>query len=146
MTILGTNFSTWGELNNVHRFGSGALPAKRGRQRPIVARFLLRKHLAKVLSNTFRLKGKQYGVNQQYPDAIELARKCLYPIMKQKTCQGCHGKLVRDVFYVDGHIYIEHMDSITQTPERRNQYNNRTITPTNPPNTKRRRTSTPKQS
>jgi hypothetical protein len=33
--------------------------------------------LAKVLSNTYRLTGKQYGVNQQYPDAIELARKCL---------------------------------------------------------------------
>ena len=85
MTILVTNFSTWGELDNVHRFGNGTVPEKRGRQRPIVARFLLRKHLAKVLSNTYRLTGKQYGVNQQYPDAIELARKCLYPIMKQKT-------------------------------------------------------------
>ena len=114
MTILGTNFSTWGELDNVHKFGSGVVPGKRGRQRPIVARFLLHIHLAKVLSNTYRLKGKQYGVNQQYPDAIEQAHKWLYPTMKQKTCQGCHGKLVRDVFYVDGQIYNEHMDSITQ--------------------------------
>ena len=114
MTILGTNFSTWGELDNVHKFGSGVLPGKRGRQRSIVARFLFHKHLAKVLSNTYRLKGKQYGVNrlkgkqygvnQQYPDAIEQAHKWLYPTMK----------LVRDVFYVDGQIYNEHMGSITQ--------------------------------
>jgi hypothetical protein len=73
------------------------VPGKRGRQRPIVARFLLHIHLAKVLSNTYRLKGKQYGVNQQYPDAIEQAHKWLYPTTKQKnvpglpweTCQRC---------------------------------------------------------
>ena len=135
----------WVELGNVHRFGSGALPGRRGRPRPIVARFLFHKDLARVLSNTYRLKGKQYGVNQQYPEAIEQARKFLYPVMKQKRAEGCHVKLVRDVLYVDGQIYNEYIESINQTPEKRNQFN-RTTTPTNRPNNKRRRTSTPKQS
>lgn len=135
----------WVELGNVHRFGSGAPPGRRGRTRPIVARYLFHKDLARVLSNTYRLKGKQYGVNQQYPDAIEQARKFLYPVMKQKRAEGCHVKLVRDVLYVDGQTYNEHFESINQTPEKRNQFNNRTTTPTNRPNNKRRRTSTPKQ-
>ena len=37
------------------------------------------------------------------------------------------GNLLRDVLYVDGQIYNE---PITQTPGKRNQYNNCTITPT----------------
>ncbi|CAG2227463.1 unnamed protein product [Mytilus edulis] len=93
------------ELGNVHRFGHGAMPGRRGRPRPIVARFIFYKDLARVLSNTYRLKGKPYGVNQQFPDAIEQARKSLYPIMKQKRAEGCHVRLVRDILYVDGQMY-----------------------------------------
>ncbi|CAG2205782.1 unnamed protein product [Mytilus edulis] len=93
------------ELGNVHRFGHGAMPGRRGRPRPIVARFIFYKDLARVLSNTYRLKGKPYGVNQQFPDAIEQARKSLYPIMKQKRADGCHVRLVRDILYVNGQMY-----------------------------------------
>ncbi|VDI26527.1 Hypothetical predicted protein [Mytilus galloprovincialis] len=63
------------ELGNVHRFGTGAQPGKRGRLRPIVARLIYHNDLAMVMSNIYRLKGKQYGVNKQFPEAIEQARK-----------------------------------------------------------------------
>lgn len=131
----------WIEFGNVHRFGSGALPGRRGRPKPIVARFLYHKDLAMVLSSTYRLKGKHFGVNQQFPDAIEQARKSLYPIMKEKRAQGCRVKLVRDVLYVDGVAYNEHEEShnsfvepmdIHATPD------NRTV-----PTGKRRRVVTP---
>ncbi|CAG2228304.1 unnamed protein product [Mytilus edulis] len=93
------------ELGNVHRFGTGAQPGKRGRPRPIVARFIYHNDLAMVMSNTYRLKGKQYGVNKQFPEAIEQARKSLYPIMKEMKAEGHRVRLVRDILYVDGVIY-----------------------------------------
>jgi hypothetical protein len=52
------------------------------------------------------------------------------PSWNEKGAEGCHGKLVRDVLYVDGQIYNENMDSVPQTSGKRNQYNNCTITPT----------------
>ena len=55
---------TWIEFGNVHRFGHGAKPGKRGKPRPIVARFIYFKDLARVLANTYRLKGNPYVVNQ----------------------------------------------------------------------------------
>ena len=126
----------WIELGNVHRFGNGALPGKRGRPRPIVARFIFHNDHTRVLSNTYRLKGKPYGVNQQFPDVIEQARKSLYPIMKQKRAEGCHVKLVRDILYVNGQVYNDSIDndSVAQLPIEQSQFR----TPNNRPGNKRR--------
>lgn len=129
------------EFGNVHRFGSGVLAGKRGRPRPIVARFIYHNDLARVLSNTYRLKGKSYGVNRQYPDVIEQARKSLYPIVKKKRDEGHNVRLVRDVLYVDGEVYRDqYNDSVTHA---KSSYTNSYTTPDNRPNLKRRRTSTP---
>ncbi|CAG2233860.1 unnamed protein product [Mytilus edulis] len=103
------------EFGNVHRFGYGAKPGRRGRPRPIVARFLYYKDLARSLSNTYRLKGKPFGVNQQFPDIIEQARKSLYPIMKQKREEGHTVELVRDILYVDGEMYNDQISEIEPT-------------------------------
>lgn len=134
--------SIWIEFGNVHRFGHGAKPGRRGKPRPIVARFIYHKDLAMVLSNTYRLKGKPYGVNQQFPEVIEQARRSLYPIMKQKREEGHRVQLVRDVLYVDGEVYQEHlsdgessaMEGIATGRE----------TPSGRPDRKRRRVSTPR--
>ncbi|VDI12333.1 Hypothetical predicted protein [Mytilus galloprovincialis] len=103
------------EFGNIPRFGYGAKPGRRGRHRPIVARFLYYKDLARSLSNTYRLKGKPFGVNQQCPDIIEQAHKSLYQIMKQKREEGHTVKLVRDILYVDGEMYNDHISEIEPT-------------------------------
>ncbi|CAG2250846.1 unnamed protein product [Mytilus edulis] len=108
------------ELGNVHRFGTGAQPGKRGRPRPIVARFIYHNDLAMVMSNTYRLKGKQYGVNKQFPEAIEQARKSLYPIMKEMKAEGHRVRLVRDILYVDGVIY-NHQTLNSPSPNNRRE-------------------------
>ncbi|VDI40817.1 Hypothetical predicted protein [Mytilus galloprovincialis] len=123
------------EFGNVHRFGYGAKPGRRGRPRPIVARFLYYKDLARSLSNTYRLKGKPFGVNQQFPEIIEQARKSLYPVMKQKRIEGHTVKLVRDILYVDGEMYNDQISDIEPTDSLASQMR----TPDHHQNRKRRR-------
>ncbi|CAG2211114.1 unnamed protein product [Mytilus edulis] len=123
------------ELGNVHRFGTGAQPGKRGRPRPIVARFIYHNDLAMVMSNTYRLKGKQYGVNKQFPEAIEQARKSLYPVMKEMKADGHRVRLVRDILYVDGVIY-NHQTLNSPSPNNRRELLN---TPEDYQSRKRRR-------
>ena len=61
------------EFGNVHRFG------KLGRNgaRPIVARFIYRKDLELVLNNAYKLKGKPFGISEQYPAEAVANRKIL---------------------------------------------------------------------
>lgn len=107
------------EFGNVHRFGNGAKPGKKGRPRAIIARFIYHNDLAYVLSNAHRLKGKPFGIRQQFPEAIEQARMTLYPIMKQKRAEGHRVKLVRDILYVDGLVYHDHdQEDVTERQTR----------------------------
>ncbi|CAG2253852.1 unnamed protein product [Mytilus edulis] len=138
------HISDWIELGNVHRFGSGARAGKRGRPRPIVTRFIFYKDLARVLSNTYRLKGKSFGVNQQFPDEIEQARKSLYPLMKKKRAEGCQVKLVRDILYVDGEIYNEERNVEDDIATNTQTDTKMSHTPDKNPVQKRKRTTTPK--
>ena len=91
----------WFEFANVHRFGR----YNRRRPRPIVARFIYKWQLSLILDSAKFLKGKPYGINQQYPQEIEQARRSLYPVMKQMRAEGKDVKLVRDVLFVDGEPY-----------------------------------------
>ncbi|VDI19452.1 Hypothetical predicted protein [Mytilus galloprovincialis] len=121
------------ELGNVHRFGHGAMPGRRADQD------------RSVLSSTYRLKGKPYGVNQQFPDAIERARKSLYPLMKQKRAEGCQVRLVRDIMYVDGQMYTPPSAEDSHAVPAPNSPINNFATPEQRQASKRRRTSsTPK--
>ncbi|CAG2203008.1 unnamed protein product [Mytilus edulis] len=65
-------------LGSVHRFGKPGLNGAR----PIVAKFIHRDELEDVLKNTFKLKGKTFGISEQFPIEIERKRKELYPVMK----------------------------------------------------------------
>ena len=91
----------WFEFGNVHRFGRH----NRNRQRPIVAKFLYQWQLDLVLDSARFLRGRQYGINRQFPQEIEQARRSLYPVMKQMRSEGKQVKLVRDMLFVDGELY-----------------------------------------
>ncbi|CAG2197849.1 unnamed protein product [Mytilus edulis] len=96
---LGIEFHV--ELGNVHRFGKPGLNGTK----PIVARFLYRKELEAVLRNTNKLKGKSFGVNEQFPEEIETRRKKLYPVLKKARQEGKQVKLVRDKLFINGKQY-----------------------------------------
>ena len=88
-------------FGNVHRFGKPGLNGVR----PIVARFVYRVELEQVLQNAYRLKGKPYGINEQFPKEIEDKRKRLYPVMKQAKKDGKGVKMVRDKLFINGQPY-----------------------------------------
>lgn len=129
------------ELGNVHRFGTSG--TGRGHSRPIIARFLYNKDLELVLSNTYRLKGTRFSVNRQFPEAIEQARRSLYPVMKEKRRQGHHTRLVRDVLYVDGLVYQDEMD-ISASASPRNTYARAASATPDDHRPKRKRITTPR--
>ena len=96
------------ELENVHRFGN---PGPAG-VKPIVAHFLYRKDLEFILKNGYRLKGKFYSVNEQFPLEIEKRRKQLYPIFKQAKQEKKKVKLVRDKLYINNCLYNPFQESL----------------------------------
>ena len=79
------NIDYYIEFGNVHRFGSrqNNTNGTEIRPRPIVARFLYYNDLAYGLECAKRLRGKPYGINQQFPAEIENRRRSLYPVMKE---------------------------------------------------------------
>ncbi|KAK3092256.1 hypothetical protein FSP39_000397 [Pinctada imbricata] len=89
------------EYANVHRFGRQS----KDRPRPIVAKFLFQRDLDYVLKSARKLRGKRYQINRQFPNEIEQARRCLYPVMKELRKKGDRVKLVRDTLFVNGEPY-----------------------------------------
>lgn len=120
------------QLGNVHRFGK----IGRNGAKPIVARFIYRKEFDAVLKNAYRLKGKPFGISEQFPYEIERRRKELYPIMKTAKGEGKHTKMVRDKLFIDGEEYI----SINENPATSSQteYRDAVMTPPNQSTNSRR--------
>lgn len=127
------------EFANAHRFGAPAGRRGRGHHRPIVVRFLYQRDLEVVLSNAYRLKGTPFTIKRQFPEAIEQARRSLYPIMREKREQGHRVKLVRDVLYVDGHVYHDETESNIENDRVESPMMRDQITPENNHRNKRRR-------
>lgn len=95
------------QFGNVHRFGR-----RRGRRpRAIVARFVYNNQLMLLKNAAFKLRGKRYGINEQYPASIEDTRKVLYPVMKEKKRNGHKVAMVRDNLYIDGELYVHDHES-----------------------------------
>ncbi|XP_069101986.1 uncharacterized protein [Argopecten irradians] len=87
------------EFANVHRFN------RPGKHRPIVVRFLHFDDKQEVKRRGYLLKGKRFGISEQFPDSVEERRKRLYPVMKHHRSAGHHVSLVRDRLYIDGQLY-----------------------------------------
>ena len=89
-------------FGNIHRFGRFVS----GKCRPIVARFLFQRDLDIVKDRAFKLRGKPYGIHEQYPASIEEKRRELYPIMRYHRGRGDRVRLVRDRLYINGQLYV----------------------------------------
>jgi hypothetical protein len=109
------------EFANVHRFGK-FYP---GRNRPIVARFIYFNDTVRVKENAYKLRGKPYGINEQFPPAIEERRKKLYPVMRKLKQEGKKPKLVRDKIYVNGARYDNLINIERETGQRSAPQGNR---------------------
>lgn len=89
------------EFGNIHRFGK----PNNGRPRPIVVRFLYYDQLSMVRDNAYRLKNKNFSINEQFPPHIEEVRRTLYPVAKHYKSQGHRTKMVRDKLFINGEEY-----------------------------------------
>ena len=95
-------------FGNIHRFGRFVS----GKCRPIVARFLFQRDLDIVKDRAFKLRGKPYGIHEQYPASIEEKRRELYPIMRYHRGRGDRVRLVRDRLYINGQLLYVTDDSV----------------------------------
>jgi hypothetical protein len=91
------------EFGNVHRFKTRSGD---NRSPPIVARFLYHSDLRFVLNNANKLRGKPFGIREQFPFEIEQRRKILYPIMKDVKRTNQRVTLVRDRLYINNELYV----------------------------------------
>ena len=71
----------------------------------MVARFLYHSDLVKAKQRAYKLKNSPFGINDQFPQAIEDRRRALYPIMKRHRDAGDNVKLVRDRLYINNRLY-----------------------------------------
>ncbi len=88
-------------FHRVHRLGK---PSTKG-PRPIIAKFEHFKHKELVKSKGKELKGKPYGLNDQYPKEINERRKILYPIFKENRQNNKRSSLIVDKLYIDGQLF-----------------------------------------
>lgn len=96
------------EFGNVHRFNT----RKKRHRPPIVARFLYHKDLEFVLKNAYKLKGKPFGIKEQFPREIEERRRFLYPVVKKAKQENRQVALVRDKLYVDNVLYEPNVQQV----------------------------------
>lgn len=70
-----------------------------------MARFIFRRDFECVLQNAYHLKGKLFGINEQFPAVIEARRRKLFPVMKQAKRERKTVSMYRDKLFIDGELY-----------------------------------------
>lgn len=113
------------ELTNVHRFGK----KNTNKPRPIVAVFLYHKDLEMIRESGRMLKGTKYGINEQFPRAVEDRRQLLYPIAKGYKRAGHRVRMVRDKLYVDGELYAAAQENNSYCDQPKKSYSEVAQTP-----------------
>lgn len=136
-------------FHRVHRFGRKNYSGPR----PIVAKFSNFKEREIVRKAApSKLKGKMFGVNEQFPKEINDRRKVLYPYYKQAKRAGKRATLVYDRLYIDGtlfkkdtrHTAHEQMDATTGPEQQtREQTRKRSTPPRNSNNSSQRDNKSP---
>jgi hypothetical protein len=122
------------EFHRVHRMGR-----KNGhKHRPIIAKFVLHKDKERVRrAAPGTLRGKPYGVNEQFPKEINERRKQLYPQYKAAKRQGKRASLIstnstwKDDLYATSHR--RHHRLRAKTPEMRECKHHRITKENHPP-------------
>ena len=107
------------EFANLHRFGRYT----RDRPRPIVAKFLYTADRTMVLENSYKLRGSQWWITEQFPTAMEDKRRQLQPVARALRADGHRVKFVRDKMFVDGKLYDEDDYMYDQSDDRDGQHN-----------------------
>lgn len=114
---LGVNKETVQRITflRVHRLGpvrpkksSHEAAEKQAKPRAIIACFTQSMYREMVFELGPKLKGKNYGINQQYPVEILDRRKALLPIFKEEKKEKKEKgrvRLVADKLYIDGELY-----------------------------------------
>lgn len=93
----------------VHRMGR---PRRDNQPRAIVAKFTRYKDRESVRKAApSKLRGKTFGVNEQFPREIMEDRKLLLPKMKQARAQGQKAVLIGNKLYINNSLYVEKDDS-----------------------------------
>ena len=110
-------------FHRVHRLG--AYKAQQLDARPIIAKFERFKDRELVRAAAPRtLKGKSYGVREQFPKIIEDRRKQLYPEMKRaKLNKENKVRLVRDKLYINQREFIPKRNNNENQTSAANQQN-----------------------
>lgn len=110
-------------FHRVHRLG--AYKAQQPDARPIIAKFERFKDRELVRAAAPRtLKGKPYGVREQFPKIIEDRRKQLYPEMKRaKLNKENKVRLVRDKLYINQREFIPKRNNNENPTSAANQQN-----------------------
>lgn len=91
------------KFDRVHRIRSN--PNYRSRDNtvrppPIVAKFTFYKDKELVRKSAHLLRGKRFGINEQFPDEIEQRRRMLYPHLRHARRTGKRANLIKDRLYV----------------------------------------------
>ncbi|KAK3094845.1 hypothetical protein FSP39_006988 [Pinctada imbricata] len=95
------------KFERVHRMGK-PIP---GKHRPIVAKFGSFKDKEMVRKAAPRmLKGKTYGVNEQFPREVNERRKRLIPHLKEAKRQDKKVVLKVDKLYIDNRPFVPNAD------------------------------------
>ena len=91
------------EFHRVHRMGAYDKDSAKESPRPIIAKFEKfkdREYVRSLAKDT--LKGKRFGIREQYPKVIEEKRKMLYPVAKEaRKIKDNKVRLVRDRLFVN---------------------------------------------
>ncbi|KAK3095745.1 hypothetical protein FSP39_018472 [Pinctada imbricata] len=100
-------------FERVHRIGR----EQGHRPRAIVAKFTSFKQREIVRKSGPKLKGKRYGINEQFPKDVMDTRRSLLPIFRDAKRQGKEAKLVVDKLYVSGRRVYPRIDRERNMPQ-----------------------------
>lgn len=87
-------------------FGEAAAPAISS-PRPIIIKFNRFEHRQQIKYLGPKLKGKPFGISEQYPKAVMERRKVLLPLYYQERIKGNKVKLVVDRLYVNNKLFVD---------------------------------------
>ena len=106
------------EIERSHRFGK----FKHDKQRPIVSRFLRFKDKEAIKKNSFKLKGTNFGVSDQYPKEVNEKRTMLRTIEKEEKSKGTPTFLHIDKLFTPGWCHFVKNGKVQKTPSNRPVY------------------------
>jgi hypothetical protein len=97
------NAQTEIKLHRAHRVGA----YNSSRIRPIVAKFAFYPDKERVRKSAKNLKGKPYGIAEQFPKEVMETRRKLFPIMKKAREDGKEAYLSVDKLFINKKLYTD---------------------------------------